>query len=68
MKFSMRQFNEFECCGSSISRRGLIGFGGVFICVGVALHLAYSKMDLMLEHLKNCSAVMIQAPLRNGGS
>lgn len=21
----------------------------------------------MLEHLKNCSAVMIQAPLRNGG-
>lgn len=46
---------------------GLIGFGGIFICVGVALHLAYSKMDLMLEHLKNCSAVMVQAPLRNGG-
>lgn len=46
---------------------GLMSFGGIFICVGVALHLAYSKKDLMLEHLKNCTAIMIQAPLRNGG-
>lgn len=46
---------------------GVFDFGGIFVCVGVALHMAYTRMDLMLEHLKNCSAVMVQAPLRDGG-
>lgn len=40
---------------------------GMFVWVGIALHMAYTKMDLMLTHLKNCSAVMIRAPLRHGG-
>jgi hypothetical protein len=46
---------------------GLIGFGGVFAFLGIALHLAYTKMDMMLDHLKNCPAVMIRAPFKNGG-
>ena len=37
---------------------GLIDFGGLFIWIGIALHLAYTRMDLMLVHLKNCPAVM----------
>ncbi|HCS42179.1 MAG TPA: hypothetical protein DIW52_05045 [Pseudomonas sp.] len=39
----------------------------MFIWVGVALHMAYTKMDMMLEHLKNCAAIMVRAPLRHGG-
>jgi hypothetical protein len=46
---------------------GLIDFGGMFVWIGIALHLAYTKMDLMLAHLKNCPAVMIRAPFKNGG-
>ncbi|WP_339533239.1 hypothetical protein [Pseudomonas mucidolens] len=46
---------------------GLLDFGGILVCLGVALHMAHTQMDLMLEHLKNCSAVMVQAPLREGG-
>ncbi|MGY2292472.1 hypothetical protein ACW9H6_22195 [Pseudomonas sp. SDO528_S397] len=46
---------------------GLLSFSGIFICLGVALHMAYTKIDLMLEHLKNCSAVRVHIPLRNGG-
>ncbi|MDY7534908.1 hypothetical protein RGV33_25055 [Pseudomonas sp. Bout1] len=46
---------------------GLLDFGGILACIGVALHMAYTRMDLMLEHLKNCSAVMVQAPLKDGG-
>lgn len=46
---------------------GLICFGGMFIWIGVALYLAYTRMDEMLEYLKNCSAVMIRAPLRFAG-
>jgi hypothetical protein len=42
---------------------GLIDFGGIFVWIGIALHLAYTKMDLMLAHLKHCPAVMIRAPL-----
>lgn len=37
------------------------------ICIAFALHMAYTKTDLMLEHLKNCPAVKAQAPLKNGG-
>ncbi|MCK3838924.1 MULTISPECIES: hypothetical protein [Pseudomonas] len=40
---------------------------GMFVWIGIALHMAYTKMDLMLTHLKNCSAIMIRAPLRHGG-
>jgi hypothetical protein len=40
---------------------------GVFIWIGVALHLAYTKIDVLLNHLKNCSAIMSRAPLRYGG-
>ena len=32
-----------------------------------ALYLAYTRMDLMLDKLKNCSAIMARAPLRHGG-
>ena len=46
---------------------GLIDFGGAFVCIGVALHMAYTKMDVMLRHLKNSSSVMALAPLRQGG-
>lgn len=46
---------------------GLIDFGGLFIIIGLSLHLAYTKMDVMLSHLQNCPAVMIRAPFRNGG-
>jgi len=40
---------------------------GLVLWIGVCLHLAYTKMDLMLEHLKNCSAIMTRAPLRHRG-
>ena len=40
---------------------------GVLVWIGVALHLGYTKMDMMLAHLQNCSAITVRAPLRNGG-
>ncbi|MBM3107572.1 hypothetical protein IIE18_20825 [Pseudomonas sp. V1] len=40
---------------------------GMFVWIGIALHMAYTKMDLLLEPLKNCPAVVIRAPLRHGG-
>ncbi|WP_223526710.1 hypothetical protein [Pseudomonas sp. BF-B-26] len=40
---------------------------GLFILLGVALHLAYTKMDTMLSHLNNCPAVMVREPFKNGG-
>ena len=46
---------------------GLAYFAGSSIFIGVLLHLAYTKMDLMLNHLRNCPAVMIRAPFRYGG-
>lgn len=45
----------------------IIGFGGLMIFLGVALHLAYARMDVMLDHLKNCPSVMVRAPFKNGG-
>lgn len=39
----------------------------MFVWIGVALHMAYTKLDMMLEHLKNCAAIMVRAPLRHGG-
>ena len=46
---------------------GLIDFAGIFIWIGVCLHIAYTQMDLMLDHLKNSSLVNTFAPLRQGG-
>ncbi|MBV6825821.1 hypothetical protein [Pseudomonas sp. PD9R] len=40
---------------------------GLLIFIGVSTHLAYTKLDVMLEHLKNCSAVTKRAPLKHGG-
>ncbi|WP_434707397.1 hypothetical protein J3P75_15965 [Pseudomonas sp. R1-1] len=45
----------------------VLDIAGLILWIGVCLHLAYSKMDLMLDHLKNCSAIMTRAPLRHGG-
>ncbi|MGH8386415.1 MAG: hypothetical protein ACRESJ_13110 [Pseudomonas sp.] len=45
----------------------LINFGGIFVCIGIVFHMAYTKMDLMLEHMKNSSIVTLHAPLRYGG-
>jgi hypothetical protein len=45
----------------------IVDLAGLILWIGVCLHLAYTKMDLMLEHLKNCSAVTARAPLRHGG-
>ncbi|KJZ47417.1 MULTISPECIES: hypothetical protein [Pseudomonas] len=46
----------------------LTGFGGLLIFLCVSLHLAYAKMDVMLDHLKNCPAIMVRAPFKNGGA
>lgn len=40
---------------------------GVLIWIGVALHMGYTKIDIILKHLKNCSAILVKAPLRHGG-
>lgn len=45
----------------------VLDIAGLILWIGVCLHLAYSKVDLMLDHLKNCSAIMTRAPLRHGG-
>lgn len=44
----------------------LTGFGGGIVFLGVSLYYAYAKIDLMLEHLKHCSAVTVRIPLRKG--
>ncbi|MEB0039942.1 MULTISPECIES: hypothetical protein [unclassified Pseudomonas] len=46
---------------------GLINFGGILIWITIALYIAYTKMDLMLGHFKNSSAVMIRAFLIHSG-
>jgi hypothetical protein len=40
---------------------------GAFVWIGVALQMAYTKMDVILEHLENCPAIMARAPLKHGG-
>lgn len=45
----------------------LADFAGIFLWIGICLHLAYTKMDLILGHLKNSSAIVVWAPLRHGG-
>ncbi|MBD9599612.1 hypothetical protein IB252_07255 [Pseudomonas sp. PDM10] len=39
----------------------------MFIWIVVMLHVAYTKMDFILDHLKNCSAITVRTPLRHGG-
>lgn len=46
---------------------GIVVIFSMLICLAVALHMAYTKIDLMLEHLKNCTAIMARAPLKHGG-
>ena len=45
----------------------LLDFIGVVIWISICLHLAYTKMDLILDHLKNCSAIRARASLQYGG-
>lgn len=45
----------------------LIDFGGIFVCIGTSLHLAYTKMDLMLDHLKNSPLIMKHKMLIKSG-
>lgn len=40
---------------------------GAFIWLGVVLFLAYTRMDEVLEHLKNCTAVTKRLPLLHSG-
>ncbi|MGY2374683.1 hypothetical protein ACW9IB_09250 [Pseudomonas sp. SDO524_S393] len=46
---------------------GIADIAGIYIWMGICLRLAYTKMDLILEHLKNSPAIMARAPLRQGG-
>lgn len=45
----------------------LLDLAGIFIVLGACLHMAYTQMDLMLDHLKNSKAVTMRAPLRHFG-
>lgn len=45
----------------------IVDLAGIGLWLGFCLHLAYTQMDLILRHLRNCSAVMARAPLRHGG-
>ena len=40
---------------------------GLLVWIGVALFVAYTKVEVILEYLKNCSAVMGLSYLKNGG-
>lgn len=46
-------------CGAQIT--------GMFVWIVIALHIGYAKMDEILCHLKNCTAVTVRTPLRSGG-
>jgi hypothetical protein len=45
----------------------LIGLGGTIVFFVGALHIAYTKMDMMLGHLKNCPFIMNQLFLNHAG-
>jgi hypothetical protein len=45
----------------------LADFIGIFLWIGVCLHLAYTQADVMLEHLKNSPAITIWAPILHAG-
>lgn len=67
MRKSTRQGSEFERLDKVLLSIALVDLAGLTLWIGLCLHLAYTKMDLMLEHLRNCSAIMTRAPLRHGG-
>ncbi|AJO79754.1 hypothetical protein [Pseudomonas sp. MRSN 12121] len=46
---------------------GLVDFAGIFMVLGICLHMAYTKMDLMLEHLKTSAVLSTLTTLRHGG-
>jgi hypothetical protein len=46
---------------------GIVDVVAIFVWLGIALYVAYNKMDMMLGHLKNCSAVTMRTPFKNGG-
>lgn len=46
---------------------GLIDLMGLLVWIGVSLYLAYTKIDIMLAHLKNSSAVLTMRGLNYGG-
>ncbi|NUU38885.1 hypothetical protein [Pseudomonas sp. C2B4] len=46
---------------------GLIYFAAALVWITAALHMAYTKMDMMLDLYKNCKAIMVRAPLRHCG-
>lgn len=46
----------------------VLGFLGIAIWIAVALYFAYTKMDIMLDHLKNCPAIMIRTVLLDSGA
>lgn len=46
---------------------GLIDFGGIFLWIGICLHLGYTKMDHMLDHLRNSSLLHTLTPLKHSG-
>lgn len=39
----------------------------IFIWIAIGLHMAYTKMDMMLSHLEKCSVIVDLTPLRNNG-
>lgn len=46
---------------------GIADMVGLMVWIGVCLHLAYTKMDVMLEHLKDSPAITAWAPMRQSG-
>lgn len=46
----------------------LIDFAGAFVCIGVSLHLAYTKANIMLDNLKNSSLITVLTAFEKGGA
>ena len=46
---------------------GIIVIVSLLIGLAIALHMAYTQIDLILGRLKNCTAIMVRAPLKHGG-
>lgn len=45
----------------------LLDFAGIFLSLGFAIYMSYTKMELMLDCLKNCPAVITLSLLLNSG-
>lgn len=46
----------------------IVVLAGLILWIGLCLSLGHTKIDLMLEHVKNSSAIMARAPLRSWGN